>query len=252
VERSEYEIMFSVEDGHWWFRCQRMMAEHFLKKHRASRTGRILDAGCGTGGMLRFLDRRREGSGAYGPMVGIDASRCAVELCRRGGSRNVLRASVTLMPFKRGSFDAVCSMDVLCVAGVDSAAALGEIRRVLGPGGLLMLNLPAHGFLRSHHDLVVDIGRRYGRVETAKMLRRAGFGILQLTHWNTFLFGLAVPGRLLDRWMLLGKRGVSDLRPLPPFLNSLFFAIARCEALMLRRLSFPFGLSIFCAAVREE
>lgn len=109
------------------------------------RVGRLLDIGCGTGGLLeRLAPRIEEG-------VGVDASRDMLALARtrlaeRGLSHvSVRQADMYRLPLPDAVFDAVTLQMVLHYAE-DPAAALAEAARVLKPGGtLLILDLAPHG-----------------------------------------------------------------------------------------------------------
>ena len=79
------------------------------------------------------------------------------------------------LPFVDDSFDAAVSADVLCHAAVDPSAALAELKRVLRPGGRLILNMPAYQWMLSAHDRRVHNVRRLTAPATAAMLRQAGF-----------------------------------------------------------------------------
>ena len=72
-----YARMHAVEERHWWHRGMREL-ELALLRERLPPGARFLDAGCGTGGFLRFL----LDSGAIGSAAGVDVSAEAVELAR--------------------------------------------------------------------------------------------------------------------------------------------------------------------------
>ena len=140
----EYGVMFAAEEAHWWYRSLRAWLRMRLGR-RVPRGARVLDAGCGTGANLALL-------AAMGyRAVGLDLWPAALRLAARrpGAARRMCRGSVTRLPFATGGFDAVVAMDVLYLLDeADEAAALAEFRRVLRPGGLLILHLPAHEWLR--------------------------------------------------------------------------------------------------------
>src|SRR5258708_15028620 len=99
---------------------------------------RILDAGCGTGGTTIELRR-------FGDVVGVDLAWAALEPARGRGLTGLARASIECMPFGAATFDVATSFEVVYHLGLASdAAALTEIRRVLKPGGVFLLRLPAH------------------------------------------------------------------------------------------------------------
>lgn len=100
---------------------------------------RVLDLGCGPGFYVAELQQQ---VGPEGSVVGIDMSAPMLALAARRteGRDNVElhEASATDLPFEDARFDAAVCVQVLeYVADVD--AALAECRRVLRPGGRLVV-----------------------------------------------------------------------------------------------------------------
>lgn len=244
MERSEYIVMAAVEDRHWWYGGMRAIAAAMLAEAYGGRRDlRILDAGCGTGGNALFLQR-------YGRVVGIDLAAEALEL---GGERlpGVLaRGSVLEIPFAAARFDLVTSFDVLYHRAVpDEAPALREMRRVLRPGGRLLIRLPAYEFLRSKHDRAVHTRRRYTAGQARALLNRHGFMVERCSYVNSLLFPLPLAQRLIERALPALERSESDLTLPAPLLNeALRWPLAAEAAWLARGRSFPAGLSIMCLA----
>lgn len=110
-----------------------------LKLLGSRRFGRLLEIGYGSGVFFPELARR------CGLLVGVDLHRRA-PLVRRMMEREEVRGSLGVagvngLPFTAGSFDAVVCLSVLEFVE-DVAGAVGEIRRVLRPGGLAILGAP--------------------------------------------------------------------------------------------------------------
>src|SRR5512145_2226835 len=130
----EYEVMYQVEDRHWWYlgmeRITCSLLERALPPEREARSLKILDAGCGTGAVMKYLAR-------YGEVTGFDFAAEALKFSRRRGDVRLAQASVTNLPYGDNLFDLLVSFDVLCENGVDDAQALHEFCRVLRPGGAL-------------------------------------------------------------------------------------------------------------------
>ena len=179
----EYDLMYRVEDDHWWYVGMRAISGAMLAERLGgTRPARILDAGCGTGRNVLELDR-------LGEATGIDLSPRAIELSTRRSLRRLARASVGQLPFAAGTFDLVTAFDVLCHGAVlDERASLREFWRVLRPGGWLLLHLPAYAWLKSPHDRAVHNDRRYSTGDVRAMLNGAGFSIERMTYANTLLF----------------------------------------------------------------
>lgn len=239
----EYARMRQAEDEHWWYRAlRRLVAGEVARASGRGGAPRILDAGCGTGG---GLDRWALAVGA--PGYGVDLASAALGHCRARGQDRVAEASVEALPFCAGTFDAVVSLDVLCLEGLDESRALAEFRRVLRPGGLLVLNLPAFEALRGEHDRAVRIRRRFRSAELVDLLRASGFNVGRVSYWNTILFPAVWLVRRLRRG---GHEASSDLAALPGPLNAALAAILRAESKLLSAMRPPFGTSVLCVATR--
>ena len=244
MERSEYERLAAVEERMWWFRA---LHDNLLAALAGAVTAprRVLDAGCGTGGLLLRLTRALPDAA----LVGLDIDWGAAAVARGKSGRALCVGSVAALPFADASFDAILSADVLCHGGVDERAALAGFRRCLRPGGALILNLPAYRWLYSAHDAAVDNARRYGRVELHDMLAAAGFAAIRSAYWNSFLFPLMVLRRKLWRRGATGAQ--SDVALLPAAVERLFGAVTALEGRLLRAgHALPFGGSILAIAVR--
>jgi hypothetical protein len=120
--------------------------------------------------------------------------------------------------------------------------------RVLGPGGALLVRVPALELLRGAHDAEVLTRRRYTLGELRALVEGCGLRVERSTYCNALLFPLLLARRTLDR--LLGRHG-SDVGFLPPPLESLFRRVMELEALCVRRgLRFPVGASAVVLAVK--
>src|SRR6185295_13870801 len=146
----EFTTKRSVEDRHWWYTSLHGLVARVMRDKLAENPD-ILDAGCGTGGMLKVL----RAAMPLARLTGIDTSPEAVEMAGQRGICSVVEGRVEALPFADRSFNAVICLDVLYMRGIDEHAAVEEFKRVLLPGGLLILNLPAFEFLRGEHDLAV-------------------------------------------------------------------------------------------------
>jgi SAM-dependent methyltransferase len=244
VEHDEYALMDAVEDRMWWYRS---LHGHALAALAAlPPRARVLDAGCGTGGFLARLRAARPDLALFGLDYADVAARRAADKAGAG----VAAGSIDALPFQDAHFDAVVSLDVLCHESVREADALAEFRRVLKPGGLLLLNLPAHAWLHSAHDLRVRTARRYERAEVSRKLEAAGFGATLPRHWNSLLLPLMVVQRRVVR---RAPDAPSDVQPYPPWLDASLGAVCQAEAALMRAgLRFPLGGSILATARRPD
>lgn len=245
MDPAEYRTIYAVEDRHWWYVGMKRITLALLDEVYGRRTDlRILDAGSGAGAAMNYLAR-------YGRVTGIDLSPLALGYCRERGLRRLSQASVTALPFAAASFDLVTSFDVLYHRAVgDYRQALREFRRVLRPGGRLLLRLPAYDRLRGRHDVVIHTARRFVAPELGASLHELGFVVERLTYANTLLFPLALAKRLLEPLLPPAAPGRSDVTPNPPWLDDRLTAVLGVEARWLRRRDLPFGLTVVALAQR--
>ncbi|MBN8421284.1 MAG: class I SAM-dependent methyltransferase [Verrucomicrobia bacterium] len=244
MKAAEYDLMRAVEDHHWWYAVLHRLVQETLAG-RLPPHARLLDAGCGTGGMLEFLQARMGGL----ELTGVDAAEDAVRHCHQRGLGAVRSGSVEALEFEDAAFDAVLSLDVLYHAGVDEEKALAEMRRVLRPEGLLVVNLPAFERLRGSHDVAVSGVRRYVSCQVRSLLEHASFEVVMIQYWNAWLFLPLLVWRRMSRTKAgQGTESRSDLKLPPAWLNSLLAGFGRLDAGLCRELHLPFGSSVFAIA----
>lgn len=244
MEPAEYARMNALEERMWWYRGVHANVLAAFERHGAALAGPGLDAGCGTGGLLRRLAAAAAGR----TLIGIDVDAGACALARAKAGVPVAQASTAVLPFCDASLAVVFSVDVLCHEAVPEAEALAEIRRCLVPGGVLVMNLPAYEWMKSAHDARVRNARRYTRAGARLLLERAGFRILRATYWNTLLFPLMAMRRLVLRRV----EGESDVQAFPGVVDRAFGALLACERRWLGLgLDLPFGGSLLTVAAKR-
>lgn len=243
MEPPEYALMDAAEDGMWWYRAAHARILDALRE-RPGAPGPLLDAGCGTGGLLRRLAADQPDR----PAFGIDYVPEAAWRAAGKSGWPVAAADTNALPFPDASFGAAVSIDVLCHAGVHPPAALAELRRVLRPGGTLVLNLPAYEWLRSAHDARVHNARRFTRGEATRVVTDAGFAAVSGRYWN----GLLLPLMALQRKVLQRRPDApSDVTSFSPLVDRTLHAVSEIE----RRLGaggvrMPGGGSVLVLATR--
>jgi SAM-dependent methyltransferase len=237
----EYARMYEAEETQWWYAGMRAISLSILGtqwRDGSADTRRILDAGCGTGNNLAHFRR-------FGRTVGVDLSPDALRLCRSRGVAAALGNLLTL-PFAGETFDAVTSFDVIYHRWVaDDRVAVREIARVLRPGGLFLLRVPALKMLWGAHDEAVLSRHRYTTGEVRRLLEDEGLEVVRLTYANSLLFPVIAVRRTLDR--LLHRHG-SDVGFLPAPMEWAFRHLLGVESRLVRHLSLPIGASVFALA----
>ncbi len=244
MEAAEYQLMDAAEDGMWWYRALHAHAAAALAPLLEAGEGPVLDAGCGTGGNLASLRRRWP----QARLVGLEYDPGAAARARAKSASPVAAGTVNALPFADASFAGAVSLDVLCHAFVEEAAMLAELHRVIRPGGLLVLNLPAFRWLHSAHDIRVFNARRYTAAGAGRLLEAAGFRLRSAGYWNALLLPLMV----VQRKVLARKpQDRSDVGTFPPWLDRSFGAMTMLEQRLMRRgLRFPAGGSLLAIAER--
>jgi SAM-dependent methyltransferase len=248
MKSEEYKSLFELEDHFWWFVGMRKITAALLDPLVKSKNLRVLDAGCGTGTMLSWLKRYARG----GEVVGVDLSKEALDFARRRGHQPLIQVSVAELPLASNAFDLVTSFEVLDSFSPERvSAAFSELARVLKPGGILFIRLPAFQSLYSGHDRAVSTVHRYSLQELAQKFKEQGLMPMRLSYANTLLLPVAVI------WRWLHREPHSDVRPLPRGLvwtNAWLARILSLEAAWLRltRLRLPVGLSVIGMARKTQ
>ena len=242
MESVEYTLMQEVEETMWWYHGLHANILNTLARY-APNAGSLLDAGCGTGGMLKMI----HGKFPDMRLHGLDISEQACITARAKSGADVLLGSVDALPHADQSFDALISLDVLGY-DLDVDAAVSGFFRVLKPRGHAILNLAAYQWMLSYHDKAVGQSHRYTRSGAINLLKKHGFEVRSATYWNTILFPLMVLQRKLAR-----STGESDVKPFHPLVNNAFKTCLAVERAFIRSgVPLPFGGSVLIIAQRPH
>jgi Methylase involved in ubiquinone/menaquinone biosynthesis len=241
MKEHTYPIMFRVEQSHWWYTGRRKILADFVEKicrQVKDRRPRILDVGCGTGANLLMLSN-------YGDAEGVDVSEDALAFCRERGLDKVRLGAAEELPYEDGAFDLVTAFDVVEHID-DDLAGLREMRRVLRPGGRVLLFVPTFMFLWGLQDDVSNHRRRYRLPELQRVLEQAGFEIERTTYANITFF---IPILLMRQLMrLTGVKADSENNINVSALNGVLGSVFGAESWFLKRMNLPFGVSGLCVA----
>ncbi len=245
MEPVAYAEHAAYERTHWWFVGRRAVARSLLHQLAPGDLGRVLAVGCGYGAEMDFL-------GAYAPAVGVEIEAAPLRSAYAGGVRRVAMARAEALPFATGSFGLVAMLDVLeHVAAADQA--LAEARRVLKPGGHLLLLVPALEWLWSAWDVRVHHQRRYTARSLTAALDGGGFRLRRLTYFNTVLLPAVAAVRLLGPVGRAARPADGDEFALgsSPLVNRFLTGVLQAEAWVARRAGLPVGVSLAALARRD-
>ena len=245
MQSHHYPILYQVEETHWWYVGRRRIIQSLVEKIFTTLdhpNPRILDVGCGTGANLKML-------AAYGSAEGVDISPQAVDFCRERGLDSVKLGAIEDLPYESDSFDLVTALDVVEHLD-DDVGGLREMRRVLRPGGQVLLFVPAFMFLWGVQDDVSHHRRRYTLPGLLQAVEAAGFSVEWASYANISFFLPVLLVRSLMRW--LGLRAETEYGINISPLNGPFSSLFAAERLILKRGRIPFGVSAVCIARRVE
>jgi SAM-dependent methyltransferase len=245
MENQEYRIMYELEASYWWFRGLHDLLTDWLRG-RVGPGDKVLDAGCGTGGLMRRLAE-------LSPQVyGFDLSGEAARFWAEGGvqSRAAI-ASINELPYPDNTFAAVLSADILECEGVEDARAYSELVRVARPGGLILVVVPAYQWMMTQgHHAAVHAVRRYNKRSLRALAAGLPVDVERVSHGFAALFPLIGGRRALHRLQeQFGPVAVrSELQALPPWLNESLYGLTQIERRAMRALDMPFGSSLLMLA----
>jgi SAM-dependent methyltransferase len=247
-----YEHVYSVQGTHWWGNSRRLLSLELLRRSGLAKGCRHIDIGSGTGQNLGLLDPLKPSL-----TIGIDLSPIALKFARkaRPDSRLVRCDLNHALPFADGAFDVATVFNVLYHSWVTSESAVfSEIRRVLQPGGLLLITEPAFPALAREVDIIDMAARRYRLRPFVRMLETANFTVELSTYFTSFgapiILGMKAMKTL--RAGAKGDKRPADLRMNNRFLNSVLFMAAGYEGKLIKAsVPMPFGTTLLCLARRR-
>jgi SAM-dependent methyltransferase len=236
----EYEIMYRLENSHWWFVAKKRYIKIILDYHLKDKGGNILDVGCGTGGTIELLKN-------YGRVFGIDSHDAACEYSHQRNKFPLVKGDANRLPFKKGAFHLIVLLDVLYHQFIlDDEEVLKQIYELLTPKGLILITDSAFEFLKSTHDRAVMARHRYTMKELKTKIVSSEFSIQQSTYLFFIIFPVIALSRLLGKLTLFFFKPTihSDLKQTNPYLNKFLIVLLGWEGTLLRHFNFPWGSSL--------
>jgi SAM-dependent methyltransferase len=248
--RPDFGALAAAEGGHFWFRARRALVETLTRQavRDLPARPRVLEIGCGNGGMLAVLAAACPGT----RVVGMDLF--GEGLHEVSGPALLVQADAVAPPF-RAVFHLIGMFDVLEHVP-DDLEALHHVRGLLAPGGRLVLTVPGHPRLWSYADEASSHFRRYTLQGLERRLADAGYVADYTTHFMTAVAPMVwLSRRLAPLAARVGGRSTSsnalahaELRVPGPLNRLLGLACAPERALIARQWRLPIGTSIAALA----
>jgi SAM-dependent methyltransferase len=238
--KAQYAAEYAdIERWHWWFRGRQRILETILREECAGRTPLdVLSVGCGPAEGLNWLLPL---AGDGGRVIGVDAD--PVHARRPAPGPKSVVGRLEAMPLVSRSFDVVLGLDVLEHLD-DDVAGLREAVRLVAPGGVLVVTVPALPSLWGRQDVINEHRRRYTRSTLYRLFARAGLPRPAISYFNTLLFPAVAAIRWTRRMAGLDDGG-SDLESSHPGLaNELLATVFATERHFVRKVPMPVGVSL--------
>jgi SAM-dependent methyltransferase len=242
----EYNNLAKVEQRHWFYAGKREIVRVWINRfHPLRQTDRLADCGAGTGIFAGEMQ-------AACKVVAVDDFEESLKLlCARLGQDCALKGSCTALPLADNSVDVLTALDVIEHVQ-DDRASVKEFLRVLRPGGITVITVPALMALWSDWDVTLRHHRRYNE-QTLREIIPAQFEILHLNYVNVAVLPVVFlirKFRVLKQHLGFKTTLRSEDRIPPEWLNRLLrwlFVRLACQ----KTVHFPAGVGLL-AVLRKR
>jgi SAM-dependent methyltransferase len=245
--KEEYIKMSDVELFHWWYRSLHHLVLNVIKKYNNTSDVKILDAGCGTGGLLSFL--RDKG---YRNLSGFDISKDAVSFSK-DKKLDIFQCDLRDYNEER-IYDIIISNDTMYFFNInEQKAILNKFYKNLNGGGIVILNFPALNIFSGIHDKAVGIRQRFNKQMIEDMIDKDKFKIVEQVYWPFLLSPIILFIRFIQGTKLKLYNDVeiqSDINTPSNFINNILYNIVQFENRFFKKK--PFGSSIFLVLIKID
>ena len=245
--KSEYELVESVQNKHWWWLGREKYISMQIKRHiPIHKNLSWVDVGCGFGANIPLLR-------SFGDVTGLEINEGARKaIAGKWGDSVKTYAWLSPDPLDK-RFNCALLADVLEHIEDDKGAVRWLHQHIL-PGGYVLVTVPAHMFFWTQMDEVLHHHRRYTRESLIKVFQPE-FEVVDCRYYNFLLFPVKLAFVVFDRLirMLFPQKPKQSFNGIPRFgLNKLFEIILKLEAHVFTRLSPPTGISLIILLKKRE
>ncbi|CAH0994914.1 hypothetical protein EMA8858_01027 [Emticicia aquatica] len=253
INYEEYRMMYEAEEKLWWYKIlhEKVLTE-IQKKFGEDTQISVLDAGCGTGGLMSFLIKN-----GYHNIQGFDYSEDAVKFCKER-NLNVQQIDITDFDsvFENETFDVIINDDVVYQFENSTIETIFlTFESLLKLDGILISNNNAFNVFFGTHDIAVGGKQRFSLSDFKEIFKPLSLKIVYYSYWSWMLSPLILLVRLLQRFQLKFKlidlaKIKSDVVVPNPIVNQFFYKLVKVEERILNK-GF-FGSSLFMVMQKNK
>jgi SAM-dependent methyltransferase len=238
----EYLNLEKIESRHWFYVGKRLIVKYWIEKFvKINQRMSLIDCGAGAGAFAMHM-------ADVVSVEAMDDHKESLEILRKKLPRKqVIEGSCTAIPLPNESRDIVTALDVLEHIHNDKTAA-SELLRILRPGGLVVVTVPALMSLWSDWDESLHHQRRYKKNELLSLFSELPCIVEHCAYINVMPLPLIW---LIRKFRALGiarNNRVEDKIPFP-LLN---WILKECYVrLAISNLQFPFGVGLLLVARKQ-
>jgi len=249
---TEFHEVEANQGNHYIDRASRFHASSELKKNIKNR-GVLLEIGSSSGYLLK--DIKKAFPGIF--LIGSDCIHEPLEkIAKSCHDIPLVQFDLNNCPLPDNCTDIIIALNVLEHIQ-DDISALRQIHRILKPGGIVIIEVPANQDLYDFYDAQLKHFRRYSIEELSNKVKRSGFEIQKATHLGFFLYPAFKSIKLHNKnKKVQSERQVREsvknfIKIGGPILNTILYSVMRLELLFGDRIEYPKGIRCLITLIKK-